>query len=111
MAPPSWVSLPPSAPSGFLEEETDDYAHFRDSKMTELSVSSHTWRIVTIFSYWRIKGIKQMERGPQREMHLKGGYCLLCDLVHIINFSQSFLIYSIGDDDSLHGGTSLLGLL
>ena len=51
MAPPSWVSLPPSAPSGFLEEETDDYAHFRDSKMTELSVSSHTWRTVISFSY------------------------------------------------------------
>ena len=50
-----------------------------------------------------------MEHGPQREMHLKGGYCLLCDLVCIINFSQSFLIYSIGDDDSLHGVLACLG--
>lgn len=87
----------------------DDYGHFRDSKMTELSVSSHTWRIVISFSNWRIKGIKQMEHGHQREMNLNGGYCLLCDLVHIINFSHSFLIYSIGDGDSLHGVLACLG--
>ena len=77
--------------------------------MTELSVSSHTWRTVTSFSYWRIKGINQTEHGHQREMNLKGDYCLLCDLVHVINFSQSFLIYSIGDDDGLLGVLACLG--
>ena len=50
-----------------------------------------------------------MEHEHQREMNLKGDYCLLCDLAHVINFSQSFLIYGIGDDDGLHGVLACLG--